>query len=186
MNSENISEAKRGLRWSIALGIFMVLLGIAAIAEPFIATIAVTILFSWNLLIAGIVRIIHAVQTQRQKGFWPKLLVSILYIIAGIMLISNIFGAALSLSLALGIVIFFEGVFEVIEAFQVRPDPNWGWVLFSGIMAIILGILIVAQWPFSAAWVLGIFIGINFLLTGIWMIMLPAAIRNFSNHRARI
>lgn len=82
--------------------------------------------------------------------------------------------------------ILVEGVLEVIAAFKVRPDPNWGWVLFSGITAIILGILILYQWPSSATWVLGVFAGINFLFTGIWMIMLPLAIRKLVNHRAGI
>ncbi|WP_193197703.1 HdeD family acid-resistance protein [Nostoc sp. MG11] len=186
MNSEDINEARRGLGWSIALGIFMIVLGIGAIAEPFVATIAITFVLSWILLIAGIIRIVHAFQSRRKRSFWSKLLIGILYVIAGILLLSNIFGAALSLTLALGILFFVEGVFEVIAAFQVRPDPNWGWVLFSGIMAIILGILIMSEWPFSAAWVLGVFAGINFLLTGIWMIMLSLSIRSLSNQRTRI
>jgi uncharacterized membrane protein HdeD (DUF308 family) len=186
MNSENISQARQSLGWFIVLGILMIVLGMAAIAEPFVATIAIAIVISWFLFIAGIVRIVHALQSRRQKGFWPKLVVGILYLLAGIMLISNIFGAALSLTLALGIVFLAEGVFEVITAFQVRPDPNWGWTLFSGMMAIILAILILYQWPFSAAWVLGLFAGINFLLTGVWMIALSLPSRRIPNQRTGI
>lgn len=186
MTSENLRETRTNLGWPIVLGILMVLLGIAAIAEPFIATIAITIVFAWTLIIAGIVRVIHALQSWRKRGFWVTLLVGILYLITGILLISNIFGAALSLTLAFGIVIFVEGILEVIAAFQIRRDPNWGWVLFSGFMAIILGILILYQWPVSAVWVLGVFTGINFLLTGIWMIALPLSIRRVSNPRVRV
>ncbi|MDF5709195.1 MAG: HdeD family acid-resistance protein [Nostoc sp. S4] len=186
MNNENINEMRRGSGWSMGLGIFMVVLGIGAIAEPLVATIAIAILLSWILLIAGIIRIIDAFQSRRKRGFWPKLLIGILYLLAGIVLISNIFGAALSLTLALGILFLIEGVFEVITAFQIRRDPNWGWTLFSGMMAIILGILILAEWPFSAAWVLGVFAGINFLLTGIWMIMLSLSNRRLTNHRTGI
>jgi uncharacterized membrane protein HdeD (DUF308 family) len=186
MNSENLTEARRNSRWAIALGILMVLLGIAAIAEPFIATIAITVVLSWTILVVGIVRIVHALQTRQNRGFWSNLAIGILYVIAGILLITNIFGAALSLTLALGVVIFAEGVFEVIAAFQTRRHPNWGWVLFSGIMAIILAILILYQWPFSAVWVLGLFAGINFLLTGVWMIILPSAISRLSHQETQI
>ncbi|AFY32579.1 HdeD family acid-resistance protein [Calothrix sp. PCC 7507] len=186
MSSETITSARRNSKWSIILGILMVLLGIAAIAEPFVATIAITVVLSWTIFIVGIVRLVHAFQSWQKRGFWPQLAIGILYIIAGILLISNIFGAALSLTLALGVVIFAEGVFEVIAAFQVRRDPNWGWVLFSGIMAIILAILILYKWPFSAVWVLGLFAGINFLFTGIWMILLPLAIHRLSQHRTEV
>lgn len=79
-----------------------------------------------------------------------------------------------------------EGVFEVITAFQIRPEPNWGWTLFSGMMLIILGILILYKWPFSAAWVLGLFAGINFLLTGVWMIALSLPSRRIPNQRTGI
>lgn len=186
MNSETITAARRNSKLAIVLGVLMVLLGIAAIAEPFIATIAITVVLSWTILVVGIVRIVHALQAREKRGFWPNLAIGILYVIAGFLLITNIFGAALSLTLALGVVIFAEGVFEVIAAFQSRREPNWGWVLFSGIMAIILAILILYQWPFSAIWVLGLFAGINFLLTGVWMIMLPSAINRLSNQGTQI
>ena len=178
MNTLEIDEVKRNSRWALALGVLMILLGIAAIAEPFVATIAVTAVLTWTLLLVGIVRIVHAVQSRRQRGFWLKLLIGILYVIAAILLISNIFGAALTLTLVFGSAILAEGIFEVIAAFRVRPDRNWGWVLFSGITAIILGILILHQWPFNAIWLLGVLAGINFLFTGIWMIMLPLALRS--------
>ncbi|RCJ22802.1 hypothetical protein A6770_29615 [Nostoc minutum NIES-26] len=186
MTSEDFRETRTNSPWAIVLGVLMILLGIAAIAEPFVATIAITIVLSWTLIIAGIVRIIHAFQSRHKRGFWTKLVIGILYVIGGILLLSNIFGAALTLTLAFGIVILIEGVLEVITAFQTRRDPNWGWVLFSGIMAIILGILILYQWPVSAVWVLGVFAGINFLLTGVWMIALPLATRRLSDHRARV
>lgn len=171
MNFNNINEIQRNSKLAIALGILMIVLGIAAIVEPFIATIAITIAITWTLLIAGIVRVVHAFQS-RQKSFWSKLVIGCLYVIVGILLLGNILGAALTLTIALGIVFLMEGIFEVITAFQVRPETNWGWTLFSGVSAIVLGILILYRWPFSAAWVLGLLVGINFLFTGIWMLML--------------
>ncbi|RUR74453.1 HdeD family acid-resistance protein [Chlorogloeopsis fritschii PCC 9212] len=176
MKTEIIDEVRQNSGWFIALGIFMILLGIAAIVEPFIATIAVARVLSWVFLFAGIIRTIHAVQSRRQRGFWAKLLIGILYIITGILLLSNVLGATLSLTIAFGWVILAQGIFEVIAAFQARPEPNWGWMLFSGIIAIILGILILYQWPFNAVWLLGVFTGVSFLFSGAWMIAIPWAI----------
>lgn len=182
MNTETLDGVRRSLGWLIALGILMIVLGIAAIVEPFIATKIVARALSWTILLAGIVRIFHTFQSQRQRGFWLKLLIGIFYIIIGIALLSNIFGAKLTLTLAFGSVILVQGIFEVIVAFKVRPEPNWGWMLFSGIVAIIVGILMLYGWPLNAIWLLGFFTGISFISTGVWMIMLPRAM---SNHLSR-
>jgi uncharacterized membrane protein HdeD (DUF308 family) len=179
MNTEMVNrEIDRGLGWLIALGILMILLGIAAIAQPLIATIAVARVLSWTLLFAGIVRTVHALQSRRKRGFWLKLLVGILYVIAGILLLGNVLGATLTLTLAFGGVILAQGILEVITAFKIRPEPDWGWMLFSGIIAIILGILILYRWPFNAIWLLGLFAGISFICSGVWMIAFPLAIRS--------
>jgi len=170
-------ELNRSLGWLVALGILMILLGIAAIVEPFIATIVVARVLSWTLLFAGIVRMVHAIQFRRQRGFWLNLLVGIFYAIAGILLLSNVFQATLTLTIAFGAVILAQGILEVIAAFKVRPEPNWGWLLFSGIIAIILGILIFYRWPFNAIWLIGLFAGISFISSGVWMIAIPLAIR---------
>lgn len=178
MKTQITNDIRRGLGWLIGLGILMMVLGIAAIVEPFIATFAVARVLSWTFLLAGIVRMVHAFQSRSERGFWLKLLVSILYIIAGILLLSNIFGAKLTLTLVFGWVILMQGIFEVIAAFKVRPDPNWSWMLTSGIIALIFGILILYRWPLNAIWLLGFFTGVSFLFTGAWMIMIPWAIRN--------
>lgn len=179
MNTETVNESRRASGWLIGLGILMLVLGAAAIVEPFIASIAVARVLSWTLLFAGIVRTIHAFQSRRLRGFWPKLLVGILYLIAGILLLSNIVGAKLALTLAFGWVIVAQGVLEVVAAFQVRPERNWSWMLFSGLIAIILGILILYRWPLNAIWLIGFFTGVSFLFTGAWMIMLPWAIHSY-------
>jgi len=178
MNTETLSEVRRSLGWLVGLGILMILLGIAAIVEPFIATAVIARALSWTFLLAGIVRTVHAFQSRHQRDFWLRLLAGILYIIVGILLLGNILGAKLSLTLAFGGVILAQGILEVIAALKIRPELNWGWMLCSGIIAIILGILILYRWPNNAIWLLGFFTGISFIFSGTWMIMLPAAIRN--------
>lgn len=180
MRTEIADEVEQNSGWFVALGILMMVLGIAAIVAPFIATIAVAGVLSWTFLIAGIVQIVYAIQSRQQQGFWPSLITGILYVIAGILLLSNLLGAALSITLAFGWVIFAQGILEVIAAFKLRPASQWGWTLFSGIVSIILGILILQQWPFGAAWLLGLYVGFSLLCAGLPMLVLPLALRN--NH----
>jgi uncharacterized membrane protein HdeD (DUF308 family) len=179
MQAEALDEVRRNSGWLVALGILMILLGIAAIAEPFLATLIATRALSWTFLFAGIVRLVQAIQSRKQRGFWLKLLIGILYVVMGFALLGNIFGAALTLTLAFGIVILAQGILEVITAFQVRPDSYWGLVLLSGIVSIILGILILNRWPSNAIWLLGLFMGVSFLFTGLWMISLPSTARRY-------
>ncbi len=184
MKTEVIREIRQNSGWFIALGVVMLILGIAAIVEPLMATVAVARVFSWIFLIAGIIRIIYAVQSRSDRGFWLKLLIGILYVTTGILLLSNVFGAALTLTVAFGAVILGQGILEVIAAFKARPDPNWVWTLVSGLLAIVLGILIFYQWPFSAAWLLGVFVGVNLMFTGICMIVVPLLLRR--NYRSTL
>jgi uncharacterized membrane protein HdeD (DUF308 family) len=184
MKTEVIHKVRQHSGWFIALGGLMILLGIAAIVEPLIATVAVARVFSWIFLFAGIIRIIYAVQSRQDRGFGLKLVIGMLYVTTGIVLLNNIFGAALTLTIAFGGAILVQGILEVIGAFKARPDANWSWMLVSGLMAIVLGILIFYQWPFSAAWLLGVFVGVNLMFTGVWMIVIPLVLRR--THRAGI
>lgn len=178
MKTGILDGIEKSLSWLIVLGIVMIVLGIAAIVEPFIATIAITRILSWTFLLAGIVRMAHAVQSRHQRAFWLKLLISVLYVIVGILLLSNIFGAKLTLTLAFGWGILAQGILEVIAAFTIRPASKWVLLLVCGITALTIGILILYRWPFNAIWLLGFFTGISFIFTGIWMIMLPRTVRD--------
>lgn len=182
MSHDIDDKIRRSLSWLTALGVLMMLLGIAAIAEPFIATIIIARILSWIFVLVGVVRLVHAIQSRQQRGFWLMFLAALLYIVVGVLLVGNVLGAKLTLALAFGSAILVQGILEVIAAFQLRPEDGWGWILFSGIVAIILGILILYRWPLNAGWLLGFFSGISFLFTGIWMIMLPQSI---SHHLSR-
>lgn len=179
MQTEIRNEIKRASGWLIGLGVMMMALGVAAIVEPLIASVLVARALSWTLLIAGVLRVVHAVQSRRQQGFWLKFLIGMLYLIAASLLLSNLLGAKLTLTLALGWVILAQGVLEVVTALRIRPEVGWGVMLTSGLIAIVIGILILYRWPINAVWLLGLFTGISFFCTGIWMISLPWSIRNY-------
>lgn len=171
--------------WAIALGMLLIVVGILgmgilpsiqailAIASSSVAIRALTVALSWAFSLGGILRVIYAIQTRYGKGFWLKLIPGILYLAVGSLLLSNIIGSVISLTLAVGIAIFTEGVFEVFLAFRLCRQHNWGWVLFSGMVKIIAGILIWSEWPIPG--IVGLLPGISLLSTGIWSVTVSLA-----------
>ena len=171
-------ERTGGSGAAIVVGVLMVILGLVAIARPIYATIASTLVFGWLFIFAGIAQIAYAFGSRGAGQIIWKLLLGILYLGAGIVVLSNVLSGAIALTLILGITIFAQGVIQVILAFGIRPARNWGWVLASGILGIILGIFIWSEWPFNAAWLIGLWVGISLLFNGIWMITLPSLPRS--------
>lgn len=178
INSEDTQDLKKGLNWTIALGIVLVLMGLGAIVSPFVAAVFVTIILGWMFVVGGILRGIDAIRSRYERSFVWQLLISILYVVLGMLILTNLFSGVLSLTLLIGIFIFIQGVFEVILAFQIRPSGNWIWVLLSGLINVILGILIWSKWPVGAAWILGVLVGVSLLTTGISVIMFAIAARH--------
>ncbi|MEH1923002.1 HdeD family acid-resistance protein [Nostoc sp.] len=158
---------------AVGIAILMIVLGIIAIAFPFFASVASTLLFGWIFIFAGITQIVYAFQSRGAgKVIW-KLILGLLYFLAGILVVANPFAGVLALTLVLGITIFVQGIIQVSIAFQMRRiSPNWGLMLVSGIIGIIFGIFLWSNFPFGAVWLIGTFIGINLLFDGIWMLTL--------------
>ena len=152
--------------WFLALGIVLILAGLAAIAFPLLGTIAVKIMLGWLFLIGGAVMIVHAFQTPGWGGFLWEVLVGLLYVVAGAYLAFFPLTGLLTLAILLAMLFIAEGVFEVIQAFRVRPHEGWGFLLLSGIAALAVGVLIALGLPGSAEWALGLLVGINLLFSG--------------------
>lgn len=176
-DSETTAQAKPSGGWGIAIGVILVILGLIAFARPFYATIATTFAFGWLFIIAGVGQIIYAFGSRSAGQVLWKILLGILYLIAGIFLVNSPIAGALSVTLVLGITIFLQGIIQVIMAFQIRPGRAWGAVLVSGLLGIILGIFIWSNFPFNAAWILGLFVGVALLVNGVWLISSSSASR---------
>ncbi|WP_319423463.1 HdeD family acid-resistance protein [Pleurocapsa sp. FMAR1] len=130
----------------LTMGIIMLMLGIIALTSPcFLTSIAVELMYAWLLLIYGIVQFIYALKSGNRGRILFKLLFSIISIVAAIFLLVYPLAGVFTLTLVLGFYIFLDGVFRVVRAFQLRPLPKWDWILFNGIVSIILGILIWSQ-----------------------------------------
>jgi uncharacterized membrane protein HdeD (DUF308 family) len=169
----------RNWGWLLALGILMIILGVFAIAAPAVATIAVQFMLGWLLVISGIGEGIHAFMAQGWRGFLLELLSALLYLAVGILLLVNPLEGALALTIVLAVFLIVEGIFKIITALRVRDHDGWGWLLASGIMSVILGLLIWAEWPASGLWVIGLLVGIQLLFTGWALVMLALAARRW-------
>ena len=152
--------------WFLALGIALIVAGLVAIAFPLLGTIAVKIMLGWLFLIGGVLMIMHAFQAPGWQGFFWELLVGILYAVAGAYLAFFPLTGLLTLAILLAVMFIIEGVFEVVQAFRVRPHEGWGFLLLSGIAALAVGVLITLSLPSSAEWALGLLAGINLLFSG--------------------
>ena len=160
-------------------GIILIALGAAAIIIPPIATIAVTIFFGGLLLLSGIVGLITTFWMRGVPGFWWSLISAILAIIVGVMLMAWPMRGAFSLTFLLIVFFIIEGVVSVMFALDHRRElaGAWGWMLASGIVDLILATIILAGLPGTAAWVIGLLVGINLTFGGVALIAMALQAR---------
>ena len=149
-------------------GIILVILGLVAIIVPPLATLAVAIFIGWLFLISGIVGLVTTFWMRHAPGFWWSLLSAVLGIVAGIVLIGSPVSGAISLTLVLIVFFIIEGVASIMFALEHRRELSgrWGWMLASGIVDLVLAAIIFAGLPLSAAWALGLLVGINLVFGG--------------------
>lgn len=178
---ERAVESAIHQHWVLFLieGIVLVVLGIAAVLLPPLATITFTILIGWLFLISGGVGLVTTLWMRRAPGFWWSLLSAFIGIAAGILLLIWPITGALSLTLVLSAFFIVEGVASIMYAIEHRNQltGRWGWMLTSGIVDLILAGIIVAGLPGTAAWALGLLVGINLVFGGVALIGMALAAR---------
>jgi uncharacterized membrane protein HdeD (DUF308 family) len=167
--------------WQLFLveGVVLIVLGIAAIIVPVIATLAFTLVIGWLFLISGAVGLVTTFWMRNAPGFWWSLVSAVIAIAAGIILLLWPISGTVSLTLVLIAFFFVEGVATIMYAIQHRAQLShrWGWMLASGIVDLILAGIIFAGLPETATWALGLLVGINMLFGGTAMIGMALAAR---------
>ena len=159
-------------------GLIMTVLGLLAIGEPMVATLAVALFAGWLFLISGVVGVAGAFTARHIPGFWWTLLSSLLGIVVGLYLILRPFAGILSLTLVVAAYFGAQGIMQIITAVEHRRVlPSWVWVLFGGLVNILLAGLILSGWPGTAEWTLGLLFGINLLMWGVALVMTALACR---------
>ena len=167
----DIDEARKNWGWFFAFGLLLVILGACVISSSYYATVFSVILFGIFLIAGGVVQIIQAFLAKKWSGFFLTLLLGILYLITGFICVAKPQLAAINLTLWIAAFLFVAGLFRMITSLVLRND-QWGWVFFNGLITFILGIMIFSDWPLSGLWVIGLFIGVDLILSGwswIWM-----------------
>jgi uncharacterized membrane protein HdeD (DUF308 family) len=168
-----------GWGWFMSLGVMLMALGAVAIAVPAMATLAVELLIGWILILGAIMHVVDAFWIHHWRESIFQILLGALYLIIGVMLLTYPLRGAITLTLLLAIFFVVGGLFKIILAIQMRTIVNWGWLLLSGILGLILGALIWSNLPSSAGWAIGLLLGIDLVFTG-WSIMIIA----LAAHRA--
>jgi uncharacterized membrane protein HdeD (DUF308 family) len=120
----------------------------------------------------------HAAQLRGKQGFWWKVTASILSLAAGVLLLAFPLAGVVTLTLIVAVFFLASGLLKTVLSLQWRPLSGWGWLLLSGIVSILLGGTILVAFPASAAWVIGLLVGITLLLDGWWLIGLAFAARH--------
>lgn len=164
-------------------GIVLVILGALAIGVPPLATFAVEVFIGWLILISGVLGLIMTFQTRGSPGFAWSLLSAILGIVVGTVLLVWPLSGVLSLTVMLTLFLALEGVASIMYALAHRRQSSsrWELMLVSGIVDLILAGLILAGLPGTAAWAIGLIVGINLLFGGVALIAMAVQARSTSS-----
>jgi uncharacterized membrane protein HdeD (DUF308 family) len=171
------AEAHRHWGWILALGILWVVLGIAAIALPPLASLAVTLTIGIVLAVGGIAQIIQAFGTHTWRGLVWHALGGLLALATGLLIMYYPLAGMLTLTAFLGGYFLAEGIIRIIWAFQQRALANWGWTLTSGIVSLALGVLVFVAFPGASLWVIGVLVGVDLIFAGTALVMLALSAR---------
>ncbi|MBN8941648.1 MAG: HdeD family acid-resistance protein [Rhizobiales bacterium] len=169
---------RRNWGWLMGAGIILILLGMVGLVATFLFSIASVLSFGAMMLVGGGVLLVDSFRREGWRSRILMLLVAILYILTGAVVFYNPISAVAALTLLAGSALLAVGILRIIMAFQLRPADVWIWVLISGLLSLVLGALIVAQWPMSATWVLGTFLAIELIFQGWSYVMLAQAVRS--------
>jgi uncharacterized membrane protein HdeD (DUF308 family) len=180
--AEEVRE-KRG--WFIALGIFLIVVGAAAILSPYLATFSLKLFIGWFLVISGLVQIVHAFSTKNWSGFFWELIVGIMEAVAGAFLLLFPVSGIIALTVYLAIVLVVGGMTRAYSAFKVRPEAGWIWILVNGIASIMLGALLWAKLPSAGFWAIGLLFGVNIAMTGWSLIMIALGATRVSSEKIK-
>jgi uncharacterized membrane protein HdeD (DUF308 family) len=162
--------------WFLILGVVLILLGVAAISYPVAATMTTVEVVGIFLVLAAGVEFVSAVWARHWGGFFPHLLCGLLSLFIGVLLIERPGLGAAGYTLVLAVFFAASGLFRVVLALSQRFS-GWGWTLLGGVITVVLGILIWREFPESALWVIGTFIGIDLVFNGVSWVMLGLAVR---------
>jgi uncharacterized membrane protein HdeD (DUF308 family) len=168
-------RAKSG--WIIALGVVYLIAGFIALGSVMMATVASVLIVGVMMIIAGVAEVFSAFQIKSWGKFLLWALLGVLYIFAGFVTFENPLLAAVLLTLILGASLVASGIMRIFLGFSMKRETPWIWVVLSGVITLLLGLLILARWPVSSLYILGLFLGIDLIMAGVGWIGLGFGLR---------
>jgi uncharacterized membrane protein HdeD (DUF308 family) len=171
-------DVKKNWGWLLAFGILSIILGTIGLGMTFGLTLASVLFFGALLLVGGVVQLINAFQCKGWKSVLWHALIALLYVLAGIAIMFDPILASSVFTLMLAGALIGVGVVRIIMAFQNRTAKGWYWALIAGVISILLGVIIIAQWPISGLWVIGLFVAIELIFNGWAYVFIALAARN--------
>lgn len=157
-------------------GILISLLGFATAALPTISTLSTELFIGWFILFGGLIQAYRSIKNRNEEGFALTLATSILYIVFGLLLLIFPVQGVISLTLLLTLFFILDGIAKIYLGFQWRHSKRWGLLVLNGVISLIMAGIIIAGWPGTAFWVLGLLVGINLIFFGVTLAVFAYAI----------
>jgi len=174
------SDVRRVTGWSIALSILMIIAGLLAIASPFIAGMVVTRVVGWLLLFSGVLHFMYAFRGGGVTAVLWEILLAVVYAVVGFYILANPAIGLASLTFAIALYLFIEAILVFGESYMLRHESGSGWLLFNGIVTLLLAFMIMGNFPGSKIWAVGTLVGVSMLFSGISRLMVSSAVRRIA------
>src|ERR1700728_1381449 len=162
---------------SILWGVLLIVFGVVAVGSPFLAAVAVNAVVAWLIVLAAVVHLMLAFGAHGAGSMIWKVLVGIAYLCFGAYLIMHPVLGVASLTLLLASLFLIEGILDIVLFFKMPQMQRSTWVLVDGIITLLLGLMIYAQWPSSSAWAIGTLVGLSMIFSGVARVMMSWAVR---------
>lgn len=170
--NETTELARAGARVGTTWGVVVIVLGILAIAMPLLTGLALTVTLGVILFATGIAQMAYAFQSKSFGEGALRFVFSLLAILAGLSLFMQPGAGLATITVFLAAWFVVDGIWSLVAGFRWRPFSGWGWMVFSGVVSIVLGVMVYRQFPESTAWLVGLMVGIRLMFAGMTMIMM--------------
>ena len=180
INDEVFGELKKNWAWMLSLGIVMVILGVIGLGMTVLFNEIVVMYFGFLLLFGSGVQLMQAFRAEAWKGRVWHVLIALVYIVGGIIAVTEPVIAGMTLALLIAWTLIVVGVLRLVMALQMRGAAGWLWTLLGGVLSVVLGVMIINEWPQSGLWVIGLFVAIEILFAGWSQIMIALAAKNYT------
>lgn len=180
MSNTAVAEKKSsGWGWLFAGGIFLTLLGLALLMNPTAGSVAVTVWTGWLLMIGGVTIAIVSIANRKTGGMWLGIILGLIMAIAGGLLAFNALQGTIALTMLMAIWFVVDGTLGSIGSL-IHRGPAWGWQFASGLLSLVVGIMLINNFPSTALWVLGVFGGIVLFMRGFVLMVLAFEVRRIA------